>query len=224
MLWKSNFPELLRVILGWQVWGGGGLMDGEDGPQLNQLAPICLATLRQLSKKSKVWQFHMFCSTYIQTHASHQTKYFEEYSLKKYFCFPALEEYSLNKVSFVIQPRVILASLLLYICFISLSSMQVSLKNTSIMFMKVTVKTLKCTDIGSKNENWCWYCCCWCFNAQTLMMLLLMQNYSDAFYLAGRAKHAKGEGTWQEQRQDKSGKDNLLGWCWCLRLKNKNIV
>jgi len=50
-------------------------MDGEDGPQLNQLAPICLATLRQLSKKSK--------------------------------------------------PRVILASLLLYICFISLSSMQV---------------------------------------------------------------------------------------------------
>ena len=108
MLWKSNFPELLRVILGWQVWGGGGLMDGEDGPQLNQLAPICLATLRQLSKKSKVWQFHMFCSTYIQTHASHQTKYFEEYSLKKYFCFPALEEYSLNKVSFVIQPRVIL--------------------------------------------------------------------------------------------------------------------
>ena len=50
----------------------------------------------------------MFCSTYIQIHASHQTKYFEEYSLKKYFCFPALEEYSLNKVSFVIQPRVIL--------------------------------------------------------------------------------------------------------------------
>jgi len=49
-------------------------MEGEDGSQLN-LAPICLATLRQLTKKSK--------------------------------------------------PRVILASVVLYICFLYLSSMQV---------------------------------------------------------------------------------------------------
>ena len=40
-----------------------------------------------------------------------------------------------------------------------------------------------------------------------LMLLLLIQTYADASFVAGCSKHAgEGEGTWEKQRQDKSGK------------------
>ena len=78
---------------------------------------------------------------------------------------------------FVLQPRVILASLVLYICFLSLSSMQVSLRTVSII---VTYKwtwgwKYWYTNVSS---NWCWLWCtaadatycwwCWCSNADAV--------------------------------------------------------
>ena len=57
--------------------------------------------------------------------------------LQNFFCFwEIFEEYALKKF---FQPRVILASLVLYICFLSLSSMQVSLK---VIYMKVRMITM----------------------------------------------------------------------------------
>ena len=107
MLWKSNFPELLRVILGWQVWGGGGLMDGEDGPQLNQLAPICLATLRQLSKKSKV--IYQTSLILLLLEIPDNCKYYVVWPyFTPLFIMSAFERHSLNEVIFAIQPRVML--------------------------------------------------------------------------------------------------------------------
>ena len=47
-------------------------MDGEDGSQLN-LVPICFATIRHLSKKSKVRKTSLSCFC----------TYFKEYFLKK---------------------------------------------------------------------------------------------------------------------------------------------
>ena len=82
-------------------------MDGEDGPQLNQLAPICLATLRQLSKKSKVsYQTSLIlllleipdnCKCYVLW------LYFTPL-----FIMSAFETHSLNEVIFVFQPKVFL--------------------------------------------------------------------------------------------------------------------
>ena len=42
-----------------------------------------------------------------------------------------------------------------------------------------------------------------------LMMSLLMKTHSDACFVAGCSKHAEGEGTRQEQRQDKGGKHSF---------------
>ena len=68
-------------------------MDGEDGSQLN-LVPICLATIRQLSKKSKVrktslssfWEYltiaHVFRSILEKT--------------KSIFCVPAKSDSGLS--------------------------------------------------------------------------------------------------------------------------------
>ena len=107
MLWKSNFPELLRVILGWQVWGGGGLMDGEDGPQLNQLAPICLATLRQLSKKSKVIYQTSLILLLLEIPDNCKC-YVVWLHFTPLFTMSVFERHSPNEVICVIQPRVIL--------------------------------------------------------------------------------------------------------------------
>ena len=158
MKFCKNVLKLSRAfegVLGW-LWGGPGLMDGEDGSQLD-LAPICFATIRQLSKKSKVRKTSLSCFC----------TYFKEYFLKK----------KTKSIFVVLQPRVILASLVLYICFLSLSSMQVSLRTVSII---VTYKwtwgwKYWYTNVSS---NWCWLWCtaadatycwwCWCSNADAV--------------------------------------------------------
>ena len=82
-------------------------MDGEDGPQLNQLAPICLATLRQISKKSKVI-YHTSLILLLLEIPDKCKCYVVWPYFTPLFIMSAFETHSLNEVIFVFQPRAIL--------------------------------------------------------------------------------------------------------------------
>ena len=120
MFWKANFPELLRVdsddFGGVEAWWTGRMDPNSTLHQFSSPPSDNSARNQRFGKKNS-WSLRIFGDcTYILFVSLPN---FHISSCHRWEAF-------IEENFFFFQPRVILASLVLYICFLSLSSMQVS--------------------------------------------------------------------------------------------------